>query len=76
MGNGRATGKCGGGTQAGNNIGWGWKGCLWRDLASLNVGKSFWGARKEEGAARLGRPQSQGRRGAEQGVGAPRRFCK
>lgn len=33
----RATGKCGGGAQAENNTGWGWKECLWRDLPSLDV---------------------------------------
>lgn len=41
-GAGRATGKRGsGGARGENKTGWGWKGCFWRDLPSLDIGKSY-----------------------------------
>lgn len=51
MGTERATREHGGGAQAADNMGWGWKGCLCRDLPSLDAGKSFLEESEQEGAA-------------------------
>lgn len=57
-------------------MGWSWKESVWRGFPSVGVGNPFLGVRKQEEAALLGTPRRQGRRGAEQSTGEPRRFCK